>query len=209
MKVPITISGDQTTSVLARQGYWPAWAARSYEEGKYADVVKICRDRLADDPHLLSGRILYAKALLHVNQMESALEQLYMILAIDPDNLVALKLLGDCACLNGDDLSAHSSYERVLEVDPDCQGLVCELNSLPVERTHTITLTRPEEPSVINEHIPLRSIPFYTETMGDLYLAQGYPRLAATVYKVLHDRSRHPRLLEKLSRAEEKVKAKE
>jgi hypothetical protein len=44
--------------------------------------------------------------------------------------------------------------------------------------------------------------------MADLYLAQGYPRLAATVYKVLHERSRHPRFLEKLAKAEEKVKAK-
>lgn len=199
----------QTAASLAQQGYWPAWAAESYAQGKFVEVVQICRDRLADDPHLLSGRILYAKALIQVNQIEAAREQLYLILAIDPDNLVALKLLGDCACRSGEDLSGLSHYERVLELDPDCHGLACELKSLPTERTHTITLTRPEEPATVAEQIPLRSIPFYTETMGDLYLAQGYPRLAATVYRVLHDRSRHPRLLEKLSRAQEKVKAKE
>jgi tetratricopeptide (TPR) repeat protein len=200
---------DQTAAKLAQQGYWPAWAAQSYAEGKYTEVVQLCRDGLVDAPHLISGRILFAKALLKVNQSDGAREQLYMVLSIDPDNLVALKLLGDCAHLSGDDLSGLAHYERVLELDNDCHGLACELKPLPTERTHTITLTRPEEPAIVAEHIPLRSIPFYTETMGDLYLAQGYPRLAATVYKTLHERSRHPRLLEKLSRAEEKVKAKE
>ncbi len=203
------ISTSDKTFRLARQGYWPAWAAESLAAGKLSEVVQLCRERLADDPSLLSGRLLYARALVELNQIESAREQLYMALAVDPDNLVAHKLLGDCAYQSGDDLSGMAHYERVLEIDPDSHGLCCAVKAMPNERTHIITITRPEEPVVAAEPMPLRSIPFYTETMGDLYLAQGYPRLAATVYKVLHERSRHPRLLEKLSQAEEKVKAKE
>ena len=56
---------------------------------------------------------------------------------------------------------------------------------------------------------PGRDIPFYTETVADLYLAQGYPRLAADVYRNLSSVGQNPRLSEKLARAEEKIKQKE
>ncbi len=201
------ITTSELGSQLARQGYWPAWAMEGFAAGKFTEVVQLCRERLVDEPHLLSGRAIYARALCEVGQFDLAREQGYAILATDPDNLVALKLLGDIAYRQNDAMAALSHYERVLELDPECRGLACRLSPRPIERTHMITLTRPEEPSP-SEQLPLRSIPFYTETMADLYLAQGYPRLAATVYKVLHERSRHPRFLEKLAKAEEKVKAK-
>ncbi|MBK7140575.1 MAG: hypothetical protein IPH75_00680 [bacterium] len=198
---------ESRQSRLSRQGYWPAWAAESFAQGKFADVVQLCRERLVDDPRMISGRVLYAKALVEVGQYEQALEQGYAVLTLDPDNLQALKLLGDIADHAHDQFTAYSHYERVLELDPECHGLCCPVAPKAVERTHTITLTRPEE-NPPHDSLPLRTIPFYTETMGDLYLAQGYPRLAATVYKVLHERSRHPRFLEKLARAEDKARAK-
>ncbi len=193
---------------LSRQGYWPAWAAEQLAHGKFADVILQCRERLVTDPHLTSGRVVYAQALMAVGQQDQALEQAYAVLSVDPDNLKALKLVGDIAHDRNDLFAAQSHYERILEIDPECRGLVGAVKQVPQERTHIITLTRPEENPAVDP-LPLRSIPFYTETMGDLYLAQGYPRLAAAVFKVLHERSHHPRFLEKLARAEDKAKAKQ
>lgn len=207
-RVKSVSDNEAVSGRLSRQGYWPAWAAEQLAQGKYTDVILQCRERLVTDPHLTSGRVIYAQALMAVGQQDQALEQAYAVLSIDPDNLVALKLVGDIAHDRQDSFTAFSHYERVLEIDPACRGLVCAVKQIPQERTHVITLTRPEESSTADT-LPLRTIPFYTETMGDLYLAQGYPRLAATVFKVLHERSHHPRFLEKLARAEDKAKAKQ
>ncbi|MBU0982891.1 MAG: hypothetical protein KKA42_03410, partial [candidate division Zixibacteria bacterium] len=54
-----------------------------------------------------------------------------------------------------------------------------------------------------------RSIPFFTETMGDLYLAQGHSRLAAEVFRHLIDQNDNPRLADKLMQAEGKTKERE
>ncbi len=56
---------------------------------------------------------------------------------------------------------------------------------------------------------PLRPIPLYTETMGDLYLKQGYPRLAAEVFRTLNEKNENPRLAEKFAQATESIKDKE
>jgi tetratricopeptide (TPR) repeat protein len=80
---------------LAAGGYWAARAARQLELGKYSEVVTICREHLDQEPHLISGRLAYGAALFHAGQTESAVEQFRRVLALDPDNIVALKYLGD------------------------------------------------------------------------------------------------------------------
>ena len=78
------------------------------------------------------------------------------------------------------------------------------------ETTRTVTLKRPQEaPGRAAGWHARREVPFFTETMGDLYLAQGYPRMAAEVYRALNGDDQNPRLREKLGRAEEKIKEKE
>lgn len=196
-------------SYLARNGYWVARAAQHVTDGKYADAIQLCREHLSAEPNLISARIIYGTALTRAGQVDMAKEQFYFILSIDPDNVVALKQLADIAWSEGDEFTAITNYERILEADPYCRGLASDVVRKTTERTRTVTLVRPEEPVQTRESMPLRAIPFYTETMGDLYMAQGYHRLAATVYRVLHDRSRHPRLQVKLLQAEEKIKSKE
>jgi tetratricopeptide (TPR) repeat protein len=205
----LTHDGESSIACLSRDGYWAAWAAQHVTAGEYADAIQLCKERLAVEPQLLSARIAYGVALARAGQAESAKEQFFYVLSTDPDNLVALKHLGDIAFAEGDEFSAMAKYERILEIDPYCRGVASDFTNRKIERTHTVTLVRPEEPARSHDTVPLRAIPFYTETMGDLYMAQGYHRLAATVYRVLHDRGRHPRLQDKLLQAEEKIKSKE
>ena len=202
----IRIQAQSLTERLAADGYWPAQAAISLAEGKYATAVRLCKESLADQSELVSGRLVYAQALYRAGQAESATEELHRVLALDPDNQVALKILGDIRFEAGEIPSAMANYRRVLEIDPHSQGLNCVLQK-PEKKatTRTITISRQYEPSGRRPTESLREIPFVTETMGDLYLAQGHNRLAGEVFRRLLEKNQHPRLVEKLARADQGV----
>jgi len=200
-------SRQSTTAVLAAEGYWPAQAAQFLIEGKCSRAVELCREHLSQQPNLLSGRLIYAQALYRAGQLRSAVEEFYRVLSHDPDNIVALKGLGDIKWAEGDDIMAVAHYQRVLEIDPHCRGLRSPVADHHKETTRTITITRPGE-TLTQKKTFLRDIYFYTETMGDLYMAQGHHRLAAQVFRTLAERSQNPRLQEKLSQAEQIVKEK-
>jgi len=193
---------------LANQNYWPAVAARFLSEGRFSAVVELCKENLSDSTGLLSGHILLARALYEAGQTESAAEQFYQVLALDPDNAVALKHLGDIAFKAGDDFTTISYYSRILELDPFCQGIKSGLKPKDAPTTLKVTLVHHSE-SVPPAVGPLRTIPFFTETMGDLYLTQGHARLAAEVFRTLYKRTPRPHLLEKLKQAEDKARDKE
>jgi tetratricopeptide (TPR) repeat protein len=195
------------TDLLADRGYWPARAARLMDEGRYADAVALCKEQLLTDLHTTAGRAMYGLALYRAEQFESAAEQFYVLLSRDPDHLVALKYLGDIKFAAGDELAALTYYHRIQQLDPYGAGLACDLSPRSGERTRTITLIRPGEESARPERS--RTIPFYTETMGDLYLDQGHPRLAAEVYRTIYEHNASPRLAEKLGRAEKLMSRKE
>ncbi len=259
------------TERLAAVGYAPAVAAKFFAEGKYSRAVEICKEALADDTKLVSVRLIYAKALYHAGQRESAAEQFYAVLSLDPENLVALKYLGDIKFAEGDQYTALAHYRRVLEIDPGCRELWCAVKtrvstvsvakangqddagegsqdatekaaatdetdltvsevtggegqtaaekdksvigsraaSGDTEVTRTVTLKRAGETGESKRSERLREIPFITETMGDLYLSQGHYRLAAEVFRTLHDRNPAQRLQDKLDQAEKRTSVKD
>ncbi|MCD6249229.1 MAG: tetratricopeptide repeat protein [candidate division Zixibacteria bacterium] len=198
-----------TTSRLAADGFWAAQAMERLTEGKYSDVIRICREHFETSPKLVSGRLAYATALYLSGQVELATDEFHHVLALDPDNQVALKYLGDIRFASGDAAEAMAYYRRILEIDPGCRGLKSTLKKRPTGTTRTITLSRGSEPRPISTKPPLREIQFYTETMGDLYMKQGHPRLAAEIYRRLNERGTAPRLAEKLVQAESKIKERE
>lgn len=209
MANPDTHTDTSLTDRLAAGGFWAARAASRLEQGKFSEVVRICQENLSDSPDLVSGRLVYATALHLSGQAESAAEEFHHVLTLDPENLVALKFLGDIMFASGDGAAAMANYRRILEIDPQCRGLRSHVKKPRVTTTRTITLTRGSETKSEKQPQHLRDIPFFTETMGDLYLTQGYPRLAAEVFRRLTRQGDSPRIAEKLAQAEGKIKEKE
>jgi tetratricopeptide (TPR) repeat protein len=190
---------------LSSKGYWPALAMEYLKDKKHSKAVELCLLRLKDDPDIVSGRIILARALYHSGQVDAAEEEFYKILQKDPYNLVALKYLGDLKFKRGDEATAFSYYSRVLEIDPHTSRLSSSLEGQAPEETRILTLKKNSE-EIETVSTQLRDIPFKTETVGDLLLAQGHPRLAREVYRELAARSANPRLLEKLDKIEEMLK---
>lgn len=127
-----------------------------------------------------------------ITRCQSQLEQ-------NPNHLTALKLLGDAAFALSDEWTAIASYQRVLELDPSGGTLVCPVPATTTERTRTITLRRAHETASAAAERP---VPLYSETIGDLYLSQGHPRLAAEVFRKLAAERNDERLRKKLAAIE-------
>lgn len=190
--------------------FWPKQAEDFLLEKEYDKVIELCSNNIPAQPKLLSARLIYSRALRALRRINEAIEQLYEALAIDPDNFVALKLLGDIRFEQGDVVSAMANYSRILEIDPDCRGIKSDLpvKIKEVEPARKITLQRPAETKVPEKTMNVGR-PFRTETVGDLYLAQGQPRLAMEIFEELVELHQNNRLKEKLNNAERMVALKE
>jgi len=180
-----------------------------YREGKYERALELCRKRLAENPALLSGRVILARTLYESGQIESAEEEFYEILRSDPENLAALKYLGDIKFAAGDEAMASSFYERIHKIDPHSSGLYCSLDrALKSNDARSVTLRRSSEEAQ-SKNGPGRDLPFKTETMGDLLLSQGHSRMALQIYEELAERENNDRLTEKIERARSLMSKKE
>ncbi|RKX19239.1 MAG: hypothetical protein DRP51_07760 [Candidatus Zixiibacteriota bacterium] len=193
---------NDLTSELSGKGYWPAKAKEYLDKREYSKTIEICTSRLKDEPEILSGRILLAQALYHTNQLNEAEAQFFRVLRIDPDNILALKYLGDLKFRAGDEIIALSFYKRVLRLDRHTRELKSSLTKVDLNRTkETKILTlRRESKTAEKTEDRLRQLPFDTETAGDLLLEQGHTRMASRIFKNLFEKNESPRLLEKLEK---------
>lgn len=198
-------------SELASKGYWPALAMEYFMEKKYARAIELCMIRLKEYPEILSGRIVYARSLYHTGQYEAAEEQFYKILRYDPDNLVALKYLGDLKFKAGEETTAFAYYSKIIEIEPNTNALSSPVNfdkSSAEELTRVLVLKKKTEETEITDikELPLRELPFKTETLGDLLLKQGHPRLALQIFQELAEKNGNPQLLEKIEKTQQSIK---
>ena len=198
-------------SELASKGYWPALAMEYFREKKYARAIELCMIRLKEYPDILSGRIVYARSLYHTGQYESAEEQFYTILQHDPDNLVALKYLGDLKFRSGDEATAFAYYHKILEIEPNTNALASPINFVKEEAeqlTRVLVLKKKSEDSEDGDDkdLPLRELPFKTETLGDLLVKQGHPRLALKIFQELAEKNGSPQLREKIEKTQQSIK---
>jgi tetratricopeptide (TPR) repeat protein len=199
-----------SVDALASGGYWPARAAKHLAEGRLSRALEFCKANKTGDDAPISARLIYAQILAQTGHEEEAAELFYAVLTRDPDNIAALKNLGDIKYARGDEAGAVADYQRVIEIDPHCRGLKRALVERRQDKTTTIKLARPGESAPDPARSDLRSrIPFFTETIGDIYFKQGHARLAAEVFRDLQTRHTSDRIAEKLAKAEQSIKNKD
>ena len=130
--------------------FWPRQAEEYLEQGEYSKAIELCEKNIGSEPNLLSAKMIYAQALVGENRNADATEQLFQVLSLDPDNLAALKLLGDIQYRQDEFVSAMASYGRILEIDPDCRGLKCSFTPKEIEmpEPEIVILERGPEPEV-------------------------------------------------------------
>lgn len=100
--------------------------------GDFEQAIFICQEFLPQQPGHMSGHIVYGQALFESGRHDEARSVFETALALDPENLIALRHLGDIARAHGDAETARAWYRRVLESDPrndEIAGILTSLDS--------------------------------------------------------------------------------
>jgi tetratricopeptide (TPR) repeat protein len=100
--------------------------------GDLEQAILICEQFLPQQPGHMSGHIVYGQALFESGRLDDAHGVFETALSLDPENLIALRHLGDIAARRDDPTSARRWYERVLEADPRSEeilGLIAALDA--------------------------------------------------------------------------------
>src|SRR5215210_2996956 len=110
--------------------YFAPLANEFRKGGDLDQAILICQEFLPQQPGHMSGHIVYGQALYESGRLDEARGVFETALSLDPENLIALRHLGDIAGRQGDPATARRWYERVLEADPrndEIQGLLAGL----------------------------------------------------------------------------------
>ncbi|MFL5616631.1 MAG: tetratricopeptide repeat protein [Gemmatimonadaceae bacterium] len=119
--------------------------------GDFEQAIFICQEFLPQQPGHMSGHIVYGQALFESGKHDEARSVFETALALDPENLIALRHLGDIARAVGDTETARAWYRRVLESDPRNEEIAGILTALdadagPIPEPGSAP-SRPESPS--------------------------------------------------------------
>ena len=104
--------------------------------GSVERAIELCREFLPQSPGHMSGYVVYGQALFDGGQHTEAGEAFQRALAVDPENIIAMRHLGDIARYTGDRDLAAQWYRRVIEIDPkneDVRASIAALSSSAAE----------------------------------------------------------------------------
>jgi tetratricopeptide repeat protein len=124
--------------------------ANEYRKSGDLDVaIEICRAHVPLQPTYISGYIVLGQALFERGQPEEARSTFETALTLDPENLIALRQLGDIARSSGDLDGARGWYHKLLEVDPQNDEITAQLEALdaPVHAASSPTRTVASAPA--------------------------------------------------------------
>src|ERR1700741_5197462 len=92
--------------------------------GQLEEAVETCRAGLATHPSYLSARVTLGRALVELNQLDDAAAELGIVLKSRPENLAAMRAMGDVYRRRGDLVEALAQYRLALAIarnDPDLE----------------------------------------------------------------------------------------
>ena len=110
--------------------YFAPLANELRKAGELSQAIALCREHLPKQPGHMSGYIVFGQALYESESLSEARAVFEQALALDPENLIALRHLGDIARRQGDPMAARRWYERVLDADPRNDDIAAQLATL-------------------------------------------------------------------------------
>lgn len=87
--------------------------------GLHQESIDICRQGLSRHPGYLSARVTLGRSLLHLGQLDEAQQELETVLQAAPDNLAAMRAMGDIYRRRGDLARALAEYKAALRLAPN------------------------------------------------------------------------------------------
>lgn len=199
-------------------------------DGKSDQARSVLVRGLQGDPGCISARALLGVVLTDLGEREAARGELLTVLSHDPDNLMALRLLGDDAASTGDWPKACEFWVRLLRLQPEaadlrlalreaCSRLAIEADAVAVpsgplaqQGEHRREDGRHQAHSGTDQEADPRPAPdvagVETPTLADLYRQQGHPQKARRIIeRILAADPGRPDALAVLARLDQDVLA--
>ena len=126
--------------------YFAPLANEYRKAGDVQQAIAICREYLPQQPGHMSGHIVFGQALYEARTFDEAKVVFETALTLDPENLIALRHLGDISLITGDTEGARNWYKRVLEADPRNEEIQAQLAT--IEQAASSAPTPPVAPAV-------------------------------------------------------------
>jgi tetratricopeptide (TPR) repeat protein len=135
--------------------YFAPLANEYRKAGDLQQAISICQAHLPQQPGHMSGHIVYGQALFEARQFDQARTVFETALALDPENLIALRYLGDIAFELGDRGGARGWYTRVLETDPRNEEIAALMAAMGAEERGTTSReSSPAAPAAADTGVP-------------------------------------------------------
>src|SRR5438552_5819095 len=110
--------------------YFAPLANEYRKGGQPKRAIEICRAQLAQMPGHMSGHIVYGQALYEAGEFEEARQVFERALTLDPENLIALRTLGDMSLQRGNTAEARKWYTRLLDADPKDTAVIALVSEI-------------------------------------------------------------------------------
>ena len=114
--------------------YFAPLANEYRKAGDVQQAIAICRTYVPQQPGHMSGHIVFGQALFEAGDHDEARGVFEAALGLDPENLIALRHLGDIAREHGEIDAARSWYQRVLNADPRNDDVAALLTSVEADQ---------------------------------------------------------------------------
>jgi hypothetical protein len=101
------------------------------KSGDLGQAIGLCETHLHNQQGTLNGYVVYGQALFDAGRLDESRTTFESALELDPENLIALRHLGDIARTSGDSAQARAWYTRVLDADPRNHEMLALLAGLP------------------------------------------------------------------------------
>jgi Tfp pilus assembly protein PilF len=102
-------------------------------QGQHQDAIDTCRQGLARHPGYLSARVTLGRSLLHEGHLDDAQQELEAVLQGAPQNLAAIRAMGDVYRRRDDIPRAMTQYQTALRLapnDPELERAIAELSDI-------------------------------------------------------------------------------
>ena len=110
--------------------YFAPLANEYRKGGQPKRAIEICRAHLAQMPGHMSGQIVFGQALFESGEWDEARAVFGRALALDPENLIALRSLGDMSLQAGNTSEARTWYMRLLDADPKDAAVIALVSDI-------------------------------------------------------------------------------
>jgi len=144
--------------------YFAPLANEYRKGGQPKRAIEICRAQLAQMPGHMSGLIVFGQALYEASEFEEARQVFERALTLDPENLIALRSLGDMSLQSGNTPEARRWYMRLLDADPKDTAVIALVSEIE-ESAEAAPLAAPDEFPVDTDGGD-QAIPFIADATG-------------------------------------------